>query len=142
LRAKTRRPVAALTVGATIVALGTLVPASPASAIPADCSIRAYITTLGTGVLGVAEAQCRRNEGQRGIDVDIYRSGFLGWTQVAHKYVKRNGAGIFRITTLEPCSDADTDRKYKARAALFDERFPGPPIEIRDVDSNTVQGHC
>jgi hypothetical protein len=88
---------------------------------------------------GTGYVSCPRPE-HYAIDIDVFREDRLFDTQVAHAYRGYYDTGN-SLTTVEPCSDVQTNKTYHARATLFDTRF-GPAVEIRDVESASVWGHC
>lgn len=112
----------------------------PASARPADCALYANIFTNSNGLQGRAEVICPNREDYR---VEVYLRRMDGWrnTPVAFAGKDLIEQGWQILSAYEPCSDVQTDKQYFAHAYLYDGRF-GPPIEIRDVKSNTVWGHC
>ncbi|GAA5042528.1 hypothetical protein HNP84_002146 [Thermocatellispora tengchongensis] len=120
--------------------LVTLVPAAPAAARPADCSIVARISPDPGSMYARAEVNCPKKE-HFSVTIRIRRDDWHGNTVVATRYKGTHHQGFFSLSTSEPCSDVEPGKKYFAEAELNDTRF-GPPIEIRTVKSRTVSGHC
>lgn len=87
-----------------------------------------------------AEVNCSNKE-HFAIDVDIYREDTGPDGQVAHAYKGYHASGYTYLSTSEPCSDVQTNKRYYAKATLFDTRF-GPGIDVKETQSGTVSGHC
>ncbi|NJP35869.1 hypothetical protein [Micromonospora thermarum] len=140
-RRKRRLRLAAMSVAAmSLAAAGALVPASPASARPHDCSLSVKISKDPGSMYARADVNCRNKE-HFAIRISIYRDDWHGNSSVASRYKGFHASGYTYLSTSEPCSDVDPKKKYHAIAKLYDTRF-GPAVEVKDVKSTTVSGHC
>lgn len=121
---------------------GALIPASPASARPADCSLTVNLIQAGSGGLNArANVYCTNAETYT-VLVYLYRKDTLRNALVAWgkgDYNKHRGWGYAHAN--EPCSDVSTSKTYYARAVLKDTRF-GPGIEVKDAKTGNIRGHC
>lgn len=139
-KGRTIRLAALSAVTASLAVSGALVPASPAAARPADCSLHVRISPDPGSMYARAEVNCPQKE-HYAISIVIRREDPIGNRNVAENYKGRHQQGYDYLSTSEPCSDVQTNRKYHAHGYLYDTRF-GPPIEVKDVKTRSVSGHC
>ncbi|GAA1859130.1 hypothetical protein [Asanoa iriomotensis] len=134
------RTVALLAVGITALA-GVVLPASPASARPIDCSLTAVLYQSPAGLQASGQVYCSTPETYN-LMVYLYRRDFLVGTVVAQAVVGRNNyQGYTTAYAVEPCSALQTNKQYDAKIALDDTRF-GPGIRVKEIITNKVWGHC
>lgn len=139
---RTVKVVATSAVAATLAATGALFPTSPAAARPADCRLSVRISPDPGGLYSRAEVNCARSEHYT-VRVIIRRKDFgVTWRPVADAERGYHQSGYGFVSASEPCSDVDPKKQYKAHAYLYDNRLPGPGVEVKDVQSNIVSGHC
>lgn len=132
---------AALTLAATSVAVSSAVmAASPAQARPIECSLYTYISKESQQLYARAEVNCPQME-HYSISLQIFREDFFGPTPVASEYKGTYHSGYDYVGTSEPCSDVQTNKKYHALAVLYDTTYI-KPIDVKDHESPSVQGHC
>ncbi|WP_283139407.1 hypothetical protein [Rhizohabitans arisaemae] len=127
---------AALTVGISTFAL----PTAPASARPHDCQIRVFIEQWSSGLVGKARVDCANREDYR-VEVIIRRKDGWTHTRVAFAGIDYIEQGTRWVQTSEPCSDVETTKQYSVKGILYDGRF-GPPIDVKEVETGLIQGHC
>ncbi|WP_329084270.1 hypothetical protein [Streptosporangium sp. NBC_01469] len=132
---------AGLSVATAVAVAGVLVPASPASARPHDCSLSVRLSPDPGSMYARADVNCANTE-RYAVQIIIRREdGWQGNSNVAEAYAGRNRKGYDWLSTSEPCSDVQTNKKYHAHAYLYDTRA-GYPIEVKDVKSSSITGHC
>lgn len=139
-RKRTARLTAMSVVAMSLATVGALLPASPASARPHDCSLSVKISKDPGSMYARADVNCRNKE-HFAISIVIRREDFLRNANVAENYKGFHASGYTYLSTSEPCGDVQTNKKYHAHAYLYDTRF-GPPVEVKDVKSASVSGHC
>ncbi len=135
------RRLTAVLAAIALAAGGVMVTASPASAIPADCSLYARISADPGAMYGRAEAYCPNRES---FDLKIIVRRMDGWqgnAPVASGYRELIEQGWWWVSATEPCSDVQTNKQYFAHAYLYDTRFVYP-ILVDEVKSPAIWGHC
>ncbi|MEU7905255.1 hypothetical protein [Actinoplanes sp. NPDC049118] len=133
------------TLAAALVVSAVVLPASPASARPKDCSLAVRISPDQGAMYARADVNCKNVE-KFEVEVHIERLdsilGIDSWKPVARGFKGFNKSGYSWVSTTEPCSDVQTTKKYRAHAVLYDKRLPGPGIEVKDELSGQIRGHC
>lgn len=125
---------------ATLAGSGVLLAGSPAQARPKDCSLSVKISPDKGAMYARADVKCKKKE-HFAIKIIIRRKDFGTNAPVATSYKGYHKSGYTFRSTTEPCKDVSTKKKYFAHAYLYDTRF-GYPIEVKDIKSNTIKGHC
>lgn len=137
-RSKTMRLAAGSIAAASLAVSGVLLPASPAVAAVDDCTLETTIYRESQGLYARAEVNCPQRENYS-VHVQIYREDWFGSTEVAGEYKTTQHAGYDYVGASEPCSDVQTNKKYRAYGRL---KQAGLGIDEKTHESATVQGHC
>ncbi|MFI8194876.1 hypothetical protein ACIF8T_40355 [Streptomyces sp. NPDC085946] len=125
----------------TLATSGVIMTASSAQARPIDCSLSITIERHTSELGARAWVNCPKPEHYT-VNVYLYRDEWYGNDLVAQGKRDSNGAGgALSAYAAEPCSDLQTNKKYYARAVLYDTTY-SYPIEVKDTQSGSYWGHC
>lgn len=125
-----------------IAAIGVVLPGSPASARPIDCSLTVVVERVTDyGLQARAKVVCPSPE-HFTVHVYLRREDRLSNPVVDHGSGDSNGGrGPVYAYATEPCSDVQTNKTYHATAKIMDTTYHYP-IEVKEAKSDSVRGNC
>jgi hypothetical protein len=136
--------VTGLSAAAFVLAItGVVLPVPLASAKPYDCLFTVNLVPVGAdGLNAGASVYCPRPE-HLSVAVLIIRDDGWGGGRIVAKGQghSRGRQGWTHAHANEPCSDVQTNRKYRATGVLYDTTYKYP-IDVKDFTTSSYTGHC